>query len=300
MQDLRELLTEDVMKPIMGVMNSPLGFLTDSTGKPRFDGDTKWKALYKWDVVRDCTIEATLRGLAMVGNEVNIIAGRCYAAKNGLRRRVTQFPGLSDLQEFYDIPRTTDKGAIVKAKATWILSGTVMEISREFAVKGDGFATADSYTGKATRKLLNAILEKISGITLPDGDATEMPLTHEKPVSSSRPAINSIDVSAEELPANDEVKMEETPEPEKPANANPNEWLNVVVVGVDEKKGKKNGEDVVAFLVKLADGRKCFTHDSAVATEAKVSIGKPAGINVRDGDKGSKIITAFILMEELA
>lgn len=275
MNNLRELLTEDVMAPIMALMNSPLGFLTDRTGKPRFQGDSKWKPCYTWEEVRDCVIESALRGFYTVGNEMNIIAGRFYAAKNGLRRKVSTYPGLTDLKETYDVPRNANGGAVVKAKATWNLNGTPDSLEREFPIKGDDYATADSYLGKATRKLLHAILEKLTGQTIPEGDVNDIPIANAREVSEAKPAIAT------------EVEQ-----------SKPNEWRGVKVAEVSEKKGKKDGKEVIAWAIKLEDGRICYTNDKDTSIEAGASKEGLANIDVREGDKNAMIVTKFEIIQE--
>ena len=99
LNELRSLLTADVMRPIMQLMNTPLGFLTDRNGRPNWKGETK--PTYTEEVVRDAVIEATLRGFFVVGNEFNLLAERFYAAKAGLRRKVTTFPGLTNFSHSY-------------------------------------------------------------------------------------------------------------------------------------------------------------------------------------------------------
>lgn len=173
MNSLRELLTPEVMAPIMALMNSPLGFLTDRTGRPDWKGNVKDP--YTVDEVRDCIIEGTLRGFRVVGNEMNIIAGRFYGAKAGFQRKVRTYPGLTQFVDVYDIPRASgDKGAIVKCRASWLLNGKPDAIEREFPIKGDSYAGADSYLGKATRKLLSAVFEKITGQSIPEGDPSDI------------------------------------------------------------------------------------------------------------------------------
>src|SRR5579885_3660163 len=97
MNELRLALTDDMMKPVMALMNTDLGFRTDRDPKltPK-DKDGNPMTPYSVEVVREVTIEAKLRGFHMIGNEVNIIAGRLYATKNGFRRKVTQWPGVTD------------------------------------------------------------------------------------------------------------------------------------------------------------------------------------------------------------
>ena len=178
--ELRSVLTAEVMRPIMDLMNTPLGFLTDRSGKPNRQGIIT-KQPYTWEEVRDVVIEATLRGFFPVGNELNIIAGRFYAAKNGLRRKVTTHPGITEFRDSYSIPKTINNaGAIVEAEASWKLNGTSDSLKRNFAVKGDEYAAADSYIGKATRKLLAAVWERISGVAIPEGEVEEVNLSSMK------------------------------------------------------------------------------------------------------------------------
>lgn len=175
MGQMRELLTPDVMKPIMGLMNSPLGFLTDKDPTRQKGDDGKPVVPYSEDVIRDVLIEATLRGFYPAGNEFNVIAGRFYAAKAGIRRKVTTWKGITDFKDFYEVPRTVGdgSGALVKARAEWKLNGTADTLEREFAIRVNKGMGADAISGKAERKLLKAVLDRISGIITPDGEIDE-------------------------------------------------------------------------------------------------------------------------------
>src|SRR4051812_23283034 len=75
MGEMRSLLTGEVMQPILALMNTDLGFRTDRDAKvqPK-DKDGNPMMPYAVEVVRDCVIEAKLRGFHVVGNEFNIIA----------------------------------------------------------------------------------------------------------------------------------------------------------------------------------------------------------------------------------
>ena len=64
-------LNNEVMKPIMEMQNKAYGFKTDCKGNDS----------YKVEVVRDCLIEATLKGVEPTGNQFNIIGGNCYITK---------------------------------------------------------------------------------------------------------------------------------------------------------------------------------------------------------------------------
>ena len=173
MGDLRQLLTPEIMQPVMALMNTSLGFRTDRDPK-QFDKNGQPNKPYAVEVVRDVLIEAKLRGFHTVGNEFNIIAGQFYACKNGLRRKVTKFPGLTEFRDLYDVPRIVgDKGALVKCRATWKKDGQADSLETEFAVKVNAMMGSDAITGKAERKLLKRVLDRITGMNTPEGDVDD-------------------------------------------------------------------------------------------------------------------------------
>lgn len=175
MADMRALLTPEVMAPIMALMNSDIGFRTDRDPKvtPK-DKEGNPMQPYSMEVVRDCVIEAKLRGFHIVGNEMNIIAARFYGCKNGFRRKVTTGKGVTDFRDTYDVPRLVgDKGAIVKCKATWRKDGTEQSLEREFPIRVNAGMGADAILGKCQRKLLAAVHDRLMGIVTPEGEANE-------------------------------------------------------------------------------------------------------------------------------
>jgi hypothetical protein len=168
MGDMRALLTPQVMAPVMALMNSPLGFMTDQNPLTRNDARP-----YSVEVVRDCFIEAKLRGFHALGNEFNIIAGRFYGAKAGIVRKVLSFPGVTDVKDTYEVPRLMpDKGgALVKCKITWKRDGNPDSLERDFPVKVNQYMGSDAILGKCTRKLFAAALSHLTGKATPDGEA---------------------------------------------------------------------------------------------------------------------------------
>jgi len=163
-QRLRELITPEMLKDMMALQNTPLGFLTD-----------KQDTGYPVAAVRDVTIEALVRGFRMTNNEVNIIAGRFYGAKNGFMRKVASFPGLTDFRPLLGVPRiVNEKGALVEISATWKLNGRPDEyVKREIPIRVNAGMGADAILGKATRKLLAAIYAQVSGTEVPEGEPDE-------------------------------------------------------------------------------------------------------------------------------
>ena len=164
---LRAALNDQFMQQsIMPLMGTKLGFLTD------LDHDKEGRR-YGINVVRDVCIEAMLRGFSIVGNEVNIIAGGFYGAKAGWERKVSEYPGLTDLVLQPGVPQNVgDKGALVPYVASWRLNGTEMILrciqekdgtDLRIPIKVNAGMGSDAVIGKATRKILFRIYQRING-----------------------------------------------------------------------------------------------------------------------------------------
>jgi hypothetical protein len=158
---LKAALKPEVMQPIMELQNTDLGFRTDQ------------KTGYPVDVVRDVLIEAKIRGFHMTGNEINILAGRFYAAKAGLRRKVITFPGVTDFKDGYSVPKMVANGATVICSAAWKKEGIADNLDCEIPIRVNAQMGADAILGKAERKLLARVLNRLSGISTPEGEAGE-------------------------------------------------------------------------------------------------------------------------------
>lgn len=191
MMKLRAMLTPDVMAPIMELMNTELGFRTDRDPKRCKPGERVEP--YPLETVRDCFIESKLRGFRTVGNEWNIIAGNFYAAREGFRRKLTDglsFPKLANLKYNFDVPKLSgDKGAIVKCRAEWDNEGTHDGIEAEFAVRVNMGMGADGIIGKAERKLLRRVHDRLQGVHTPEGDVAEGPTIDVAPAPPRKPAF---------------------------------------------------------------------------------------------------------------
>lgn len=204
--DLRAALTEEVMQPIMALMNTNIGFKTDRNPMVK-NARGEYPTPYSWQEVREVFIESKLRGFRTTGNEFNIISGGFYGAQNGFNRLVKSFPGVTDFKEFYEVPRMHPNGeaAIVKCKATWKLKGNADSVEREFPIKVNSHMGADAILGKAKRKLLKAAYDQMTGTNTPEGDPGD-----------------SIDIETEvvkEAPATPTPKFEPTKTSSKPATA---------------------------------------------------------------------------------
>lgn len=164
-QRLNALISDEMMRDIMGLQGQSLGFRTDRDEKGG----------YPVGVVKACLIEALLRGAYPVGNEFNIIAHRPYITKEGLTRMVREFPGLANLKLGFGVPRNVVGGAIVKCSATWTLSGGSDSIECEIPIRVNSGMGVDAILGKATRKLLARVHQRLTGSeqVVADGEVGE-------------------------------------------------------------------------------------------------------------------------------
>lgn len=164
---LTKVITDTMMKNVMALQNTRLGFLTDN----KDDG-------YPVEVVKPICIEAVLRGFRLTGNEFNIIAGNFYGAKAGFARLVKELDGLTNLILYPGIPtiKEASGGAFAPFRATWVFNGEKQEMERTFAVKVYDNTTVDNIQGRATRKILAAIYGQLTGSehAVPEGEVGEV------------------------------------------------------------------------------------------------------------------------------
>ena len=148
---------------ILPLQGSSLGFRTDKDAQGG----------YPEAVVVECATEALLRGLRLTGNEWNIIGGRCYVAQAGCARLVSGYPGLTDLEHAPGVPVASNGGAIVEYTMRWRLDGVPMEMTRRIPVRVNANMGMDAILGKAKRKMLAAVYERLTGSVLSEGEPEE-------------------------------------------------------------------------------------------------------------------------------
>jgi len=163
--DLKKLLTDEYMKPIMNLQGNRLGFRTD---KDKNGG-------YPVEVVKNCLIEAVLMGLQPTGNQFNIIAGNMYPTKEGCGYLLNRFPGLS-YRIVCGLPKVNQEktSAAVEVNITWKLNGEQKTEVVPIPIKIDSYASVDSIIGKATRKGRAWLLSVVSGVEVTDGEVEDV------------------------------------------------------------------------------------------------------------------------------
>lgn len=187
----------DGMQPLMGslmqLMGTPLGFRTD-----RDSGGNKYTA----EQVRDALIVGLMRGLRVVGNEINIIGGNCYATKEGMKRLVKEYPGVTNLRIQFGVPQAMKDGALVPATVTWRLNGVAdamdcaesAEGDRRIPVRVNSGMGVDAILGKAESKIYRRLYLLLTGTdqaVVDDGDVLAEHTAGE-PVAATAPETNLI------------------------------------------------------------------------------------------------------------
>ena len=210
--ELRSLLTPKVMEPIMNLQNTALGFKTDQI-----------QAGYQIDVVRDCLIEACLKGVYPVGNEFNIIARQCYITKEGFAHKLRDIRGLS-YTITADVPHLNAEstGAIIQMTIDWEFNSKVQTKVLKFAIRVNKMMGADAIIGKATRKARAWLYTTVTGQEIGDGDVVDSPLGVID-VKANKKTVSRFEKEPEQKPETEgeivhEADISESPEVEPGAD----------------------------------------------------------------------------------
>jgi len=174
-QEMRTALTPDVMREVMALMNTSIGFDTDRN-KAKWNSDKPFPGEYSVEVIRDVFIESRLRGFHIIGKEFSVISGNFYGGKNGFERLIKTNKKVSNFKDSYEVPRlvASGEGALIKCKAEWHQEGIPQTLEREFAIRVNRGQGADAITGKAKRKLFEAVYGRLSGVVTPEGEVEDV------------------------------------------------------------------------------------------------------------------------------
>ena len=176
---LRELVDDDVMsEAVLPLMESPLGFRTDRDGKDKG---------YPKAVIKDAVIHALLRGGQLVGNEFNVISGKCYLTKEYYERQVREL--VHNLRVIEHVPQVMQGGALVGMEASWIYEGKPDRLKCVKSEEGDARIAVrvnagmgiDAILGKAYRKLYARIYRRVTGSMWMEAEAEATEVLNESP-----------------------------------------------------------------------------------------------------------------------
>jgi len=241
----------------MSLMGTPLGFLTDR--------DRSDKGPYQAAEVVDALIEAVCYGLKPTGNQFNIITKRCYVAQAGFHYRLGKLPELT-YKIIHSIPEINGGASRIKSTVTWVYKGVQGAEELEFQIRVNAGMGSDAIVGKAERKACAWLWKYLTGSSMPEGDARDVPrLTTggKPPVEMPKAITEKTAEPIKETPAAAEVVAPDpAPEgtltvPEALEKAE-GEIFNVSGLCVDaktENKGKKNSP-ATAYTIMNEDGKE--------------------------------------------
>jgi hypothetical protein len=206
-KQLHEVITPDMMKPIMYLQGNQLGFLTDKDRDGGYDVKT----------VKNCCIQALMNGANLAGNEFNIIASKTYFTLNYFIRKVRETEGLTDfdykiyLKSKDVIPGTTID---VGYECSWNLDGNPMSQTGSIPVRINKAMGADAAIGKARRKMLAVVVNKIQGSehSIPEGDINDCDIKYLKKPKGKINGVEEIKKALKDDIEGTEVKAEEVKE----------------------------------------------------------------------------------------
>lgn len=161
-QNLRDMFDDPgIRSRVVALQGTKLGFRTDKDkdGRP-----------YDYTIVKDCVIEGLVRGLQLVGNQINIIAGNFYCTMEGFQFLITTAQGVSEFLLDLGVPSSKTGGVIVPCAAQWKKGGMTFQMSADIPVKTDNFSSVDQMLGKATRKMLSRCYKRMTGFHIEAND----------------------------------------------------------------------------------------------------------------------------------
>ena len=237
MDALRRMLTDELMAPVMALQGSKIGFLTDRD-KIRDERTGQWLPGKGYDMrtVRDVTIWAFGNGARMTGNEVNILAGGGYLTRNFFQRRNDERLGAENWWARAAVPsRIFGKdgkclGANVSGELYWKDAAGEHKQTLIRTIKGDNWASADSFVGKWERKAFKMIYEFTSHVRVDDGELDDDAIpTTAVPVEEGRGIFGGerapMPRSGTGAAAATNTPPETQPAPEGAKNDDPAVWL---------------------------------------------------------------------------
>ena len=220
--ELREALNEKVMKALMKLKNSKMGFRTDEGPKVQ---------PYSMDVVRDCVIEAATLGLQCVGNQFNILGGNMYVTKEGftfLLRQLAKEGRLQDMRFVYhpaeikesstqgvsrsgEVYQKIEREGLGKVELSCVWDGKPVNECLEFVIRVNAGMSQDAVLGKAERKAKAWLYNYLTDQSVSDGEAeAEAPVMREAKAKVVEPGF--LKVEPQEVVGGTEVPRSELPE----------------------------------------------------------------------------------------
>lgn len=191
LRTLRQVMADhpEVTETLKSLQGSPLGFLTD---KDKAGG-------YPANILVDCAIEAMARGLSLAGNEFNVISGRCYVTKSGMKRLLGDM-GIKHAVTC-GLPKNQGDVVTVPVDIMWEYAGEQKSKHLDIPTRQNSGMGVEALQGKATRKARAWLYELITGLDIADGDAESAAETVKPSKSSIIDTVAAAPAPSREYPA---------------------------------------------------------------------------------------------------
>lgn len=207
-RQLRDALTDGIMDAVfMPLMNTTIGFRTDRDPKKR-NKDGSYPTPYDRNTVRDCLIDGMCMGLMPTGNQLNIIAGRCYPTKEGYTALLKKIGCKYIISVGQDQQRPEAAFAEIPCKINYEWNGDKGGYTFIATVKKDSYSSMDQLRGKAERRAKKSLYEFLTGCDF--GDADE---------ESSTPMIAANNAGTISIPKETATAPQSAPQPATAAQA---------------------------------------------------------------------------------
>ena len=145
LRSMREIVTDEIMAPLMELMGSTMGFVTDKDDKPE---------KYSVSEVKEVLIEGMLNGVFPYNNQLNIITGKLYIAKNGYTAKISKLRSVTDFVWRHEFVEKKDsKFYFVSFTASWKQNDIPKTLDGEIPIRRYSTDTPDVIMGKGERKL---------------------------------------------------------------------------------------------------------------------------------------------------
>lgn len=156
---LRKALTDEVMQEIvLPLVDTKAGFLTDR----RPTAKNPHPQPYSLQVLRNCVIDAILKGLALHGNQINIISGQVYITKEGYAALLKKL-GVKYIIDA-GAPMVNGETVTFSVSVNAKYQGETISYKTSFMSKVTQYASFDLLAGKATARAIKSLYTYVSGI----------------------------------------------------------------------------------------------------------------------------------------
>jgi hypothetical protein len=201
-------LVEAVKSPVMMLMNTHLGFMTDADPSR----NRKCERAYKWEEIKPVICEALVAVTESPATSSTLFHAVSTQLKTDCGAKLETWRALTNFRDEIAVPKTISSGAIVSVKASWNRT-ECLKTPQPKSQLGERFMGIEAIIGKAQRKLFKRVLDILTGSrwdTLGDEDGPTYEAESEAKVETEalpKPKSKA-DQIKDQIPAAEPIKAE--------------------------------------------------------------------------------------------